>query len=90
MSSGLFIIFVFGVVNVAVHKAVLESGHPLIEQLGWARRVVIVPVSLWFEFAVLLAALAFAHNGWGGAVLAYGGYTVFNAISGWFVLTGRL
>ena len=88
--ADLFVLFVLGVVNFAVHKAVLESGHPLIEQLGWMRRVVIVPVSLWVEYAVLLTALAFAQNGWGGAVFAFSAYTAFNAATGWFVLSGRL
>ena len=88
--AGLFVLFVLGIINFAVHKAVLESGHPLVEQMAWMRRTIVMPISLWFEFAILLTALAFAHNGWGGAVLAYSCYTGFNAASGWFVLTGRL
>ena len=55
----LLILFALGVLNFAANKAVLESDHPILDELpaffrGWNGRVPLVA-----EFVVLLAALLF-------------------------------
>lgn len=85
----LAIMFVLGMVNFAIHKAVLESRHPMLDQLpgfqGGGRRVTLV-----FEYVVLVACMLFASQGWTGAVVAYAIYSSFNFGTAWLILTGRV
>jgi hypothetical protein len=89
-SMVLIVIFLLGIGNFAMHKAVLESGHPMIERIGWMRPRSRVPVSLVLEFAILLATLLFAANGWPGLAPVYAIYSALNALSAWAILTGRI
>ena len=82
------IIFILGVTNFALHKAVLESGHPMLAQMP--RRGLNGRITLLFEFLVLLAALMLTANGWVGLLWAYGAYTILSAATAWLVLTDRL
>ena len=82
------IIFILGVTNFALHKAVLESGHPMLAQM--ARKGLNGRITLLFEFLVLLAALMLTANGWVGLLWAYGAYTILSAATAWLVLTDRL
>jgi hypothetical protein len=80
--------FVLGVGNFALHKAVLESGHPVI-----GRMPVLVlggRASLLAEYLVLLGALLLVGNGYSGWGLAYLCYTAFNAFAAWLILTRRI
>ena len=86
----LIVIFLLGIGNFAMHKAVLESGHPMIERIGWRRPRSTVPVSLVLEFAILLATLLFVAKGWPVLALVYAIYSALNAFSAWAILTGRL
>ena len=86
---GTLVVFVLGVANFALHRAVLDSRHPLLEQMRWMRATFLLPVSLWLEFAVLLGALALDRHGWSGAVIGYAIYTGFNLASAWLILSGR-
>lgn len=86
----LLILFLLGVANFAVHKAVLESGHPMLDALPSFYRSGRGRISLGFEFAVLLVAMLLAGNGWPGAVTAYAIYSLLNFGTGWLVLTGRI
>lgn len=85
----LAVLFVLGIVNFAIHKAVLDSGHPLLGTLPAAFRANGGKVSLLFEFAVLLAAMLLAGHGWSAALWAYGIYTALNAVTAWMLLTDR-
>ena len=83
------LIFILGVANFAMHKAVLESGHPAFAG-GWAMKMLGMRVSLAAEFLILLAALLLVANvdpAWGWA---YFGYSAANAGAAWLVLTGRI
>ena len=82
------IIFILGVTNFALHKAVLASGHPMLAQM--ARRGLNGRITLLFEFLVLLAALMLTANGWVGLLWAYGAYTILSAATAWLVLKDRL
>lgn len=83
-------IFLLGVGNFTLHKAVLESGHPWLVHLPWVahpwgRRMIMIA-----EFFVLLGALLLVANGDSGWGWAYLVYTACNALSAWFILSGRI
>lgn len=84
------LLFLLGVANFAIHKAVLESGHAMLDALPQYYRSAGGRVSLLVEFIVLLAAMLLAGNGWSGATWAYAIYSAVNFFSGWLVLSGRI
>ena len=90
MGLGVIVIFCLGIGNFALHRAVLESGHPLIGQIprsvGWIGR----RLTLIAEFIVLLMAMLLAANGWPGLAWAYAAYSGLNALAGWLILSGRV
>ena len=83
-------LFVLGIANFAMHKAVLESGHPLVGQMPRFVHKLGGRITLAAEFvlllgAMLLVAAGFAAWGWG-----YFGYTLLNALAAWLILGGRI
>ena len=84
------VIFLLGIANFALHRAVLDSGHPA---LG---RAALLPapgrgfVTLATEFLVLVAALLVAARGWAGSAWLYGIYSLLNAVAAWLILTRRI
>lgn len=84
------VIFVFGILNFAMHRAVLESGHPLLKQLPGGLRRHGLRLTLALEFGVLLAAMLLAANGWPQTGYAYAIYTGLNGLSAWMILTGKM
>ncbi|MEM1195368.1 MAG: hypothetical protein AAGH57_04640 [Pseudomonadota bacterium] len=86
MVWALGIIAVLGIGNFAIHRAVLESGHPLVEQMPEFLAILGGRLTLFAEFAVLLAALMLAANGWPELAWAYLAYSVLNAIAAWLIL----
>lgn len=86
----LLIIFLLGVANFALHRAVLESGHPLLGSAPWYVHLLGGRISLVTEFLLLFAALLLAAQGWPWLVWAYLGYSALNGLGGWLVLTGRV
>lgn len=86
----LMFLFALGVANFAVHKAVLESGHPMLDVLPSLFRSGGGRMSLVFEFVVLLSAMLLAQNGWQTAAWLYCLYSLFNLIAGWLVLDERI
>lgn len=90
MGFAVAIILVLGVANFALHRAVLDSGHPIVEQVpGFIHRFG-GRLTLAAEFAVLLVALLLAANGWPELAWAYLAYSVLNGLSAWLVLTERI
>ncbi len=86
----LVITFLLGVGNFAMHRAVLESRHPLLLELPGLIRLLGGRVSLVAEFVLLLGALllvAYGHPGWG---LAYLAYSALNGVAGWLILSRRV
>ena len=86
----ILLVFLLGLGNFALHKAVLESRHTLLGELPKAVRGVGGRVSLTLEFAVLVGALLLVANGhtvWGWA---YFGYSAFNGVAGWLILSRRV
>ena len=86
----LIIIFLLGVLNFALHGAVLASGHRLLGQMPGLIRALGGRLTLVAEFLVLLAAMLLAANGWSGLVWAYAVYSGLNALSAWLILTDRI
>lgn len=82
--------FVMGIGNFAVHKAVLESGHPMLDALPGFYKASGGRVSIAFEFLILLVAMLLGANGYPGMAVAYGVYSLFNFATAWLVLTGRI
>lgn len=79
-----------GVGNFAMHKAVLESRHPLLGQVPWLARRHGRKAGLAVEFVLLLGALllvAAGRSAWGWVYL---GYTVLNGLAAWAILTRRV
>ena len=84
------ILFCLGVLNFAAHKAVIESGHPLLAQMPWLFEPLGGRLSLAVEFLLLTGAMILAHQGSAGWAWGYAAYSVMNGISAWAILTGRL
>jgi hypothetical protein len=86
----ILIAFLLGISNFALHRAVLESGHPLLDRSTWAIGKPGGRFSLALEFAALLAAMLAIGHGSTGWAWAYGAYSVTNAVSAWLILTRRI
>jgi hypothetical protein len=85
----LVILFLLGIANFAMCKAVLESGHPLLGSHG-TMRLFGGRVGLMVEFVVLAGSMLMvasgAHRwGWGYAI-----YSLANGAAAWLVLSRRL
>ena len=86
----LAIVFVLGVGNFAAQRAVLESGHPMLEELPGALHRGGGRLAKALEFGVLLAAMLLTANGWPAAAIGYGLYTALNILAAWLILSGRM
>ncbi len=84
------IIFVLGIGNFALNRAVFDSGHPLLARLPGSSQTLGRRAALVTEFAVLFFALLLSAKGWPGFVWAYCCYTAFNALAGWLIVSGRV
>ena len=84
-----FVIFMLGVANFALNRAVFDSGHPLFARLPQASRLLGSRAALVSEFAVLFFALLLSVRGWPGFVWAYLAYTLFNVVAAWLILGRR-
>ena len=87
----LMLIFLCGIANFALHKATMESDHPIATQMrGALNRFMGGWGSYMLEFLILLSALSFAAMGWSIALPAYVLYTAMNAAAAWAMLNGRI
>ncbi len=84
------ITFLLGIGNFALHKAVMESGHPMLDQMRWFFRSGGGKFSLALEFGILLGTLLFAANGYVAAAIAYVLYSMLNSFSAWLILTHKI
>ena len=87
---GLIVIFLLGIGNFAVHKAVLESRHPLLGRVPFFFHLLGGRFSLLIEFAMLLGAMLMVAQGSFGWALFYGCYTAVNVLSAWLITSGRI
>ena len=82
--------FLLGIGNFAMHKAVLESRHPLLGELPWFTGPFGAKIGLAIEFLLLLGALLLAAQGYAAWAWAYFGYTALNGAAAWLILTRRV
>jgi hypothetical protein len=90
MGLATVIIFLLGIVNFALNRAVFESGHPMFARLPQPSRVLGRRAALVSEFAVLFFALLLSVEGWPAFAWAYAAYTVCNGVAAWLILGRRL
>lgn len=83
------VLFLLGIANFAVHKAVLESGHPLLGRTAWYVHLLGGRFSLAVEFFMLLGAMLMVDTGAFGWAWGYALYSVVNALAAWLILSGR-
>lgn len=84
------LLFMLGVANFAMHKAVLESGHPLLGQTPWFVHMLGGRFSLGVEFLMLLGAMLMVDTGALGWAWGYGVYSVVNGLAAWLILSRRV
>jgi hypothetical protein len=84
------LLFLLGVANFAMHRAVLASGHPLLRQAPWFLHMLGGRFSLAVEFLMLVAAMLMVAQGSAGWAWFYAGYSLLNGFSAWLILTGRI
>jgi len=83
------IIFFLGIANFAMHKAVIDSAHPILRQATWLASSKGRRLALGLEFGVLLAAMLLAANGWPKLAIGYAIYTALNGAAAWVILKGQ-
>ncbi len=86
----LFFTTLLGIGNFALHKAVLESRHPMLAETPWFSGQRGGTISMAVEFLVLVVALwlvADGQTGWGFAYLVY---SLANGFSAWLILSKRV
>jgi len=86
----LILTFLLGIGNFTIHKAVLESRHPLLGQVPWFFHLLGGRFSLLVEFVMLLGALLMVQQGSPAWAWFYAGYSGVNCLSAWLILTGRV
>lgn len=85
----LVFVFCFGIINFAVHKAVLESGHPMLRQVPWLLRPLGGRLSLVVEFVMLVGAMLMTASGAHGWAMLYALYTALNTAAAWLICSDR-
>lgn len=85
----LIVTFLLGVANFALHKAMLESHHPMLKQMPWFEMLG-GRFSMGLEFLMLLGALLLTASGYPGWGWAYLAYSALNALSAWLILSRRV
>ena len=83
------IVFLLGIANFAAHRAVLESGHPLVAAMPRALQVLGGRLGLLVEFVMLLGSLWMVSVGETGWALGYTAYSIVNALAAWLILSGK-
>lgn len=89
IGMAIVIVFLLGIANFAAHRAVLESGHPLVDVMPRAFQLLGGRMSLIVEFAMLLGALWMVSAGETGWALAYLCYSALNGLAAWLILSNR-
>ncbi|MCB2047187.1 MAG: hypothetical protein KDE32_03060 [Novosphingobium sp.] len=86
----IIMLFALGVANFAMHKAVMESGHPMVARTTVWFGLMGGKLGLAVEFIVLLGAMLMVDAGMTGWTWAYIVYSLLNGLSAWLILSGRV
>jgi hypothetical protein len=86
----LLLVFLLGIANFAVHRAVLASGHPILTQMAWLFRPLGGRLSLIAEFMMLLGTMLLVASGSLGWAWGYVFYSLVNGLSAWAIFSGKV
>lgn len=87
----LVVLFLLGIGNFAMHKAVLESRHTLLGRVPWFVHMLGGGrLGLGVEFLVLLGAMLMVAQGAIGWAWGYAFYSLVNAGAAWLILSNRV
>lgn len=86
----IFFLFLLGIGNFALHKAVLESGHPLLGQVPWFFHLLGGRFSLVVEFFMLCGTMLMVAQGSEGWAWGYAAYSGINGLSVWLIMSDRI
>lgn len=86
----LVVAFLLGIGNFAVHKAVLESRHPILGAIPWYANRSGSRVGLGLEFLVLAGTMLMVGQGAFAWAWFYSAYSVINALAAWLILSRRI
>ena len=87
----LVVLFLLGIGNFAMHKAVLESRHALLGRAPWFVHMLGGgKFGLGVEFLVLLGSMLMVSQGSLGWVWGYAVYSLANAAAAWLILSNRV
>jgi hypothetical protein len=86
----IFVLFILGIANFAMHKAVLESGHPLMGQVPWIYPLLSGRISLVVEFVMLAGSMLMVAAGSMGWAWGYAFYSAVNVVAAWLIVTHRV
>lgn len=86
----LVLAFLFGVANFTLHKAVLESGHPMLGQVPSYFHLLGGKFGLGVEFLMLLGAMLMISSGSVAWAWGYGIYSLFNLAAAWLIISRRI
>jgi lipopolysaccharide/colanic/teichoic acid biosynthesis glycosyltransferase len=86
----ILLVFFLGVANFAMNKAVLESDHPILDELPALFRSFDGRMPLVAEFVVLLAAMLMTANGYSGFAWGYLAYSAFGIATAWAIVSHRI
>lgn len=87
---GILVAFLLGIANFAMHKAVLESRHPMFGQVPWFYHLLGGRFSMLVEFAMLLGTMLMISAGSNAWAWGYAVYSLVNAVSAWLILSHRI
>lgn len=90
MNWATMIIFLLGIANFAINRAVFDSGHPLFARMPKVSQTLGRRAALVSEFAVLLVALMLSAKGWPVFAWIYLAYTLCNGGAAWLILSRRV
>ena len=86
----ILIIFICGIANFAMHKAMMESNHPMISEARTSFSKFLGPYGSYIlEFIMLAAALIFANMGMLTAMIFYCVYTLANGAGAWVLFSNK-
>ncbi len=86
----ILITFLLGIGNFALHRAVMESGHPLLGKMPWFYHALGGRFTMIIEFMLLFGALMFAAQDNVSGPIAYVIYSVLNSFSAYLILTDKV
>ena len=86
----IFIVFICGIANFAMHKAMMESNHPMIAEARGSFTKFLGPHGSYIlEFIMLALTMIFADMGILTALIFYGLYTLAKFAAAYFIYRDR-